>query len=100
MSAPELAATGIDIFATQQPNRQSQTTMKTHARTLSALAALIFLTGAAGSTSRGQTWQTILDLGPSTYGHDVLANPFPNSPLPIGMFVTADIFSSPGCETV
>jgi hypothetical protein len=74
--------------------------MKTHARTLSALALIAFLTSAAGSTSHGQTWQTILDLGPSTYGHDVIANPFLNSPLPSGVFVTGDIFSSAECETV
>ena len=37
-----------------------------------------------------QTWQTILDLGPMMNGYDVLANPFPNSPLPPRVFVAAD----------
>ena len=56
------------------------------------------LFSAAALNAPAQTWQSILDLGPSTYGWDVLANPFPNSPLPPGVFVTADIFSSPLCE--
>ena len=73
--------------------------MKNHAKTLPALAAVIFLTGPGGSTSRAQTWQTILDLGPNTYGYDVLANPFPNSPLPAGVFAAADI-SGPDNEIV
>ena len=38
-----------------------------------------------------QTWQTILDLGPSMNGYDVLVNPFPNRPLPPGVFVAADM---------
>jgi hypothetical protein len=52
-------------------------------------ASTLFVATAVNASA--QTWQTILDLGPSMNGYDVLANPFPNSPLPAGVFVAVDI---------
>jgi hypothetical protein len=52
--------------------------------------AVSVLYAAAVINTHAQTWQTILDLGPRTDGNDVLANPFPNSPLPPGVFIAAD----------
>jgi hypothetical protein len=52
------------------------------------LATALF--AAATLNTCSQTWQTILDLGPMMNGYDVLANPFPNSPLPPRVFVAAD----------
>ncbi len=56
---------------------------------LAALGGATLLATIA-TRAHAQTWQTILDLGPTTDGHDVLVNPFPNSPLPPGVFVAAD----------
>ncbi len=54
---------------------------------LSTLTAATLL--AVALTTHAQNWQPVLDLGPGTFGRDVLVNPFPNNPLPPGLLLAA-----------
>gem|GEM_PF-3252787 len=60
-------------------------TPKTLLTTLAATALL----AATSINTPAQNVEPVLDLGPGTLGRDVLVNPFPNNPLPPGLFLAA-----------
>jgi hypothetical protein len=82
--------TGPIVHLSRKPESRTSQDMKkiTNSPTLVKFA-LSVLYAATVMNIHAQTWQTILDLGPSMNGYDVLVNPFTNSPP--GVFVAVDI---------